>query len=981
MTYHKDDCRKADRHKLVIVLLIIIILTQFCNSRYFVYASEERKRVLFISSYSESFITVPDQIKGIKAVLDEHDITLDIEYMDTKRLDNDENKALFYSMLKYKLEQLPMYDAILVGDDNALQFAMDYQLKLFPRTPIVFFGINDKDKAMIASANPYMTGIVEETSIEENIKIAYRFQPHATKVIAIVDSTLTGQGDLQQFKRAQSYFPDLEFKYLNVSEYTYEEFGFLLEVITSDTIVLFLSMNQDKTGRYMELDDEFELIKEHAKVPVYRTTVGGVGKGLMGGKMISYEEFGKKSAKMVVDILNGTSITSIPLDLETPYQYIFDYDLIQQYEIDEDLIPKGAILINKETNIFQKYRNIILLTGGAALLLLLFTVVLIVDNLKRRAIQKELKRSNEQLSEIYEELTASEEELRAQNSIIQQTAFEVELLNRKYENAIQSTNSAVWEVDLVTKKIKISENFSDIVHSPMPIEEDVYVFINRLVAEEYRQSMIEDVLRYLSGEIPEINIQILANTGDNEQKWFLVRGNELLDEENNIHLIHGIMLDVTKMKEQELYIEFYARHDYLTFLPNRMMFMDKLDEELRNGNSGAVFLLDIDNFKSINDTLGHLYGDKLLRAIAERLVDTVSKDMMVARLGGDEFLVLIANTPSRNDVEECAKTIKAMFQEVFIVEGKENHVNYSMGITYYPSDSDNIDELIMNADTAMYKVKHAEKNNYIYYNSEMKRDINNKRDIESIIRNALKENGFYLLYQPQVDTNTGEIIGFEALIRLKDCNYGPNVFIGVAEETGLIIAIGRWVAKEAISQIAKWKQKGYKDKVVAINLSSKQLRDQDYIKYLRSLFEEYHVEPWHLEIEITESVLLEDSTQTLSFLAEMKELGLKLSLDDFGTGYSSINYLTYMPVDNIKLDKSISDKFLGLEDNKVINSIISLVHSLNLTITAEGIEHWDKYDKLKQANCDFIQGYLFSKPVSPSQIEEVYYKNMLSAPE
>lgn len=974
MTYHNYH-----RRMKIILLLSVVILIHLFKPKHFVFASEDKMRVLFISSYSESFLVVPDQVKGIKTILDENDILLDIEYMDTKRLDNSENKSLFYSMLKYKLDNLPVYDAIIIGDDNALQFAMDYQEELFPKIPIVFFGINNRSKAIEASQNPYMTGIVEETSLKENIEIASRFQPNVTKVIALVDSTLTGIGDMQQFNEAQESFPELEFDYLNVSEYTYEEFGLLIEDIESDAFILFLSMNQDKTGRYMDMHEEFAFLKKHAKVPVYRASAGGVGEGLMGGKMISYEDFGRNSAQLVVDILGGTSVESIPLNLETPYIYFFDYDLIKKYGIDENLIPKEAVLVNREVDIFEDYKDMIAIAGGIVLFLISLTTVLIRDNLKRRAIQRELRESNDQLAAIYEELTASEEELRTQNEIIQKNSLEVGLLNKKYKNAIQSTNSAVWEVDLVTNMVKISDNFSDIVKRPMPNNECVFEMIERLVDEDYRQVLIDEVVRYLGKELPEINIQILINTGTEEQKWFLVRGNELIDEENNIHLVHGILLDITRMKEQELYIEFYARHDYLTLLPNRMTFMEKLDDELRKGNAGAVFLLDIDNFKSINDTLGHLYGDKLLRQIAERLVSVVKTDMMVARLGGDEFLVLISDTPIRTEIEQYARTIKEVFQESFVVEGEENYVNYSMGITCYPSDSNNMDELIMNADTAMYEVKHGEKNNYIFYHHEMKKELNGKRDIEDIIRSALKEDGFYLLYQPQVVTTTGEIVGYEALLRLKNHSIGPNIFISVAEEAGLIVEIGRWVVKEAISQIAMWKEKGLKDKVVAVNLSSKQLRDRDYIEYVKQLLTEHNVEPCSLEIEITESVLLENSSQTLSFLTELKELGLKLALDDFGTGYSSINYLTYMPVDKIKLDKSISDKFLKLEDNQVIDSIISLAHSLSLTITAEGIEEWDKYNKLKQAGCDFIQGYLFSKPILPSDIETIYYKNMISA--
>jgi EAL domain-containing protein (putative c-di-GMP-specific phosphodiesterase class I) len=228
-----------------------------------------------------------------------------------------------------------------------------------------------------------------------------------------------------------------------------------------------------------------------------------------------------------------------------------------------------------------------------------------------------------------------------------------------------------------------------------------------------------------------------------------------------------------------------------------------------------------------------------------------------------------------------------------------------------------------------------------------------------------------------VDTKTGEIIGFEALLRLRDHNISPGIFIPIAEETGHIIQIGRWVAEEAIMQLDRWRRKGFTKKVVSINYSSKQLRDRNYIRFLEHLLREYEICPEYVEVEITESFFLENDSQTKEFLRELKEIGFKLALDDFGTGFSSLNYLTFMPVDKIKLDKSINDKFLQSENTEVIDSIISLAHSLKLKITAEGIEEMDKYLLLKNGGCDYIQGYLFSKPLPADEIEQIYNSNLL----
>ena len=236
------------------------------------------------------------------------------------------------------------------------------------------------------------------------------------------------------------------------------------------------------------------------------------------------------------------------------------------------------------------------------------------------------------------------------------------------------------------------------------------------------------------------------------------------------------------------------------------------------------------------------------------------------------------------------------------------------------------------------------------------------------------EDGFKLVYQPQVDVKTGEISGYEALLRMKHHKISPAIFIPIAEETGQILEIGRWVAKTVIRQIAEWKEMGFSEKPVGINYSSKQLRDRDYISFLCQHLQENGISPHYIEIEITEGILLENNLQTIEFLNQLKSHGFRIALDDFGTGYSSLNYLTYIPVDTVKLDKSINDKFLSLEDSTVINSLIQLVHSLQLSIVAEGIEEWDKFKRLQISGCDTIQGYLFCKPLEKEEVELIYNK-------
>jgi diguanylate cyclase (GGDEF)-like protein len=432
-----------------------------------------------------------------------------------------------------------------------------------------------------------------------------------------------------------------------------------------------------------------------------------------------------------------------------------------------------------------------------------------------------------------------------------------------------------------------------------------------------------------------------------------------------------------KLENLQEELKHIAYYDFLTDLPNRRMFIKKLEEEISENKFGAVMLMDIDNFKGINDTLGHSYGDKVLIKVAEELKNYKDEKIFVSRFGGDEFFILFEGEEDIVKIENYVKHITDIFRNKLLIENEEIYISCSLGITLYPRDSREVSQLLMNADVAMYKVKNTGKNNYMFFNEQMTEKLQDQIKIERILREAIKKDEFKLLYQPQVCTFTGEVVGFEALLRLKNYSISPAQFIPVAEETGIIIEIGRWVTKEAIKQMSTWKRKGLTLKPVAINFSAKQLNDLKYIEFFKNTLEEMDIEAKYIDIEITESIFLEKKEETLEFINELKSLGVKISLDDFGTGYSSLSYLTFLPVDKIKLDKSLNDKFLELENVKVTDSLVSLAHSLNLEVVAEGIEHTAQYKYLKVAGCNYIQGYLFSKPLEVEQAEKIYNDNLL----
>lgn len=958
----------------ILISLVAFLALGYAKSDV-VYGKDDEKNVLFISSYDGNFLSVPEQIEGIRSVFEPNHIDFDVEYMDTKRFDTQENIDLFYNMLKYKMSVLEPYDAVIAGDDHALQFVMDYQEDLFRGLPITFLGINDLNRAKLAAENKYITGIVEETSIKANIELAIKFNPKATKVVAIVDNTLTGLGNKEQFYSYQDSFHDLLFEDINVSEYAFEELSGIFESITEDSILLYFSMYTDKTGANLTIPEAVAILREYTNVPIYRAEVGGVGLGVLGGKMISYSEAGRITANMILEVFQGKSIESIELVTESPNFYTFDYELLKKYHIDKDLIPEGSKFINKKISFYEEYKHLVWATFGVMFFLFIIIIISITDNIKRRILQRQLQESHEELTQTFEELTASEEELRAQYDTIQKHAEELEILYQKYSIALESTGSGVCEFDIENESIICTKNFINNINPTIKENDNIYRVLNLLFTDDSKELLIKEYKKYKHGEKNELNIQLPIYDFWSNKKWILIRGRGVKDSKGTLKIVYGILLDITRIKEQEEYIEHLASHDYLTKLPNRMFFMEKLNYEMKHGIPGAIFLLDIDNFKGVNDTLGHIYGDKLLEEISHRLTDISNGKVFISRFGGDEFLILISNEASKEEIEKYVVQVMQLFNEPFLLDYKEYYIQFSIGISIYPHDTKDIDQLLMNVDTAMYHVKRNGKNNYMFYCSTMLDELKDKAEIEGLLRYAIKNNGFQLVYQPQVDVKTGDIVSFEALLRLKEHKIPPNKFIAIAEENGLIKDIGRWVAKEAVEQIACWKAKGFLLKPVAINFSSKQIRDEDFCDYLDELLTTNQVETKYIEIEITESILLEKTDNTINFLNKLKNKGIKIALDDFGTGFSSLNYLTYIPVDKIKLDKSLCEKFLELENKKVMDSLIALAHSLQIEITAEGIEELDQFKRLKSGGCDYIQGYLFSRPLPVIDLEELYYTN------
>ena len=437
--------------------------------------------------------------------------------------------------------------------------------------------------------------------------------------------------------------------------------------------------------------------------------------------------------------------------------------------------------------------------------------------------------------------------------------------------------------------------------------------------------------------------------------------------------------DVTAARAMSFRMSHLAQHDSLTDLPNRLLLNDRLTRAIasarRNGNRLAVLFVDLDRFKDINDSLGHAIGDKLLQSVAERLVARVRNSDTVSRPGGDEFVVLLSELEHPEDAAVCAKKMLTALTAPHRIAQHDVHVTVSIGVSTYPEDGQDAETLVKSADTAMYQAKENGRNNYEFFRQDMNIRAVERQSLEGSLSRALERHEFVLHYQPKINLEKGAITGAEALIRWLHLDRGlipPAQFVPIAEDTGLLLPIGQWVLHEACRQARAWLDAGLRPVPVAVNISAVEFRDKGFLEGVRAILKDTRLEPRYLELELTESVLMQHAESTASVLQALKAMGVQLAVDDFGTGYSSLSYLRRFPIDTLKVDRSFVRQITADADDAIIASaVISMGKSLKLRVVAEGVETREQLAFLQDQRCDEGQGYYFSRPVVAEQFAKL----------
>jgi diguanylate cyclase (GGDEF)-like protein/PAS domain S-box-containing protein len=745
-----------------------------------------------------------------------------------------------------------------------------------------------------------------------------------------------------------------------------------------------------------------------ASKPILRTDKTGpvLGALIMGRYLDSTEIANLSESTHLTVNLESFDGPELSPDIKSKLESIIDDNPIYVQPLNEDIIngygllkdiydnPVTVLKVDLQREIYQQGKNSFKLLLISLVIFVIVFGALVVLLLEKNVLSR-LKNMNSNFGLIStsgdhsmrlqasgnDELTQLAESANKMLESLQQTHQFLSDTKERYRTLTENAYDLICEISTDGRYLYISPNYRDVLgYEPADmINKSVIDFI----CPEDSNKVINSVSNIDIAGLKELTYRMICKNGDLRCFESTAKTYTTVNGENRLV---AVSRDITEKQKYEETIRFQAFHDSLTQLPNRLLFKDRLSLALaqckRNKNMLALLFLDLDRFKLINDTLGHEVGDQLLCEVAARLKECVREGDTVARFGGDEFTIMLPEIINEEGAAKVAEKILDCIRRPFLIGDQELFISTSAGIALYPSDGEDAENLLKNADTAMYLSKDKNRNNYQFYTPALNKKTHERLKVENELRRAIERKEFVLHYQPKININTGELTGVEALVRWRHPERGlllPDEFIPVAEETGMIVPLGEWVLRTACSQNKSWQETGYPALAVSVNLSGRQFQLQNLIEMIRRIINETGLDPHWLELEITESTAMQNSDYTIETLYRLKKMGIQLSIDDFGTGYSSLGQLKRFPVDKLKIDKTFVMEIGEIRDSEIIAStVIALCKSLKLGVIAEGVETEEQRNFLQRHQCNEMQGFLFSKPLSSVDFEALLEGRKLS---
>lgn len=948
--------------KTTLLITIFFVIFSFTS-----FSKNQKKNIMFISSYSPDFMTFTNQIEGIKDSLKGFDYNLSIQYMDTKYFYNKRIINLFKEKIRIKLE-MTKFDCIIVADDNAYNLALEERNNLFKNKPIIFLGVNNIENATKANEYENITGIVENISLKKTIDIANKLQSSAKNVIAIADPTLTSQSDLKKFKTLKNSYPYLNFKIFDSSNLTINKILSELQNISKDDIIILLSLYKDYKNNNLTFSDSLELLIKNSNSPIFHPYMHGIGDGLIGGHTVNHFEQGRRAGNIVKTYFLKGSLSSISVLEKSPNTYFFDANIFKKFNLDLDNLPKSSIIINNDSNILEKYwkfivPSIFILIIQSILIFYLFHTIkhknIMESNLRKN--KNLLKIQNQQLISQYKKLSIAKNNLKT--------------LETRSEIASVATDIGLFDKNILNNDLYITIDwYNKYLNNNNLYENKVFNDFYRLIIPENRKKYMAHMNNLFKTKDKIYSIEFPIKPYDSDEIIWIEENGVIVRNDNlEIERVIGSHKNITIQKEKNKKIYNLIQFDSLTGLHNKKsieMYITQLIKD-ENDKKHAILFLDIDNFKYINDTYGHNVGDQILIKFSKIIKDQLTENQFIGRFGGDDFILVVKNYNNKNELDKFIKRIN--FNLNIIVDSINFNVRPSIGVAVFPEHGKNTSDLISRADLSMFEAKSQKNKIYITFDKKLKQKYNFIKEI----KNGIKNNEFYMVFQPIINTFDNSLFSTEALIRWDSKSFGfvpPNEFIKIAEENGLIYDLGLFTIEESIKFSIKTSKLINKDIKISINLSPIQINDKNIVEDISSLINKYSINPNLIVFEITESAVMKNIKNSLSTINQLKKLGVKIALDDFGTGYSSLNYLRNIPVDILKIDKSFIDLITENEkDIKLIEAILMIAKNENLEVIAEGVETKSQLKVLNSVGCKNIQGYYFSKPLKIEIFKDFIY--------
>jgi len=924
-------------HILILLLLNLVLLPACLGAPAMADGSRRMHKILVVNSYHRGFKWTDSITSGIESVLatgpDALSRQVEHIYMDTKRLYTPEYLQKLREIYRFRFHP-GEFDVLIATDNNALDFLVNYRDEIFGPVPVVFCGINDYEPALL-KGQPGYTGVNERPDLAGNIDLIRRLQPNLKRLVIIEDDTPTGRRTHRQLERLLPRYRQLLDIQL-VSRLSMDEMQRLVAGLSDDCAVLYTTFFRDRTGAFFEADQSASLISHASRVPVYATWDFSLGYGVIGGKLTDGFSQGEAAGRIVLRILAGEPPASIPVVMETPSRYLFDYEVLRRFGLNRQALPPESLLINEPTS---RYAALLLRSSITIAVLALLLGGLLISSLRRRRAEAAARRFEGRLRAIYDNSVVGIGVIDRNGRYLQMNRAQAGLLG------IDAETAGAHTIDMETP-------------------------------EEERSLRHEAFRQLAGGRSQSFRHERRFLRADGREFWGDQSVVPVADGDGKVESVICLTVDVTERRRAEEEIRQLAFYDPLTNLPNRILLLERLNDRLhwaqRNNSLLTLLFLDLDRFKDVNDNLGHDAGDRMLQQVAERLKGCLRATDTVARLGGDEFVVLLPALHGRTDIERLTRNILHALRDPFPLEGQEIYTTSSIGAALFPYDGINDQQLLKHADMAMYAAKEKGGNTCRFFSIDLHQRSSERLHLEADLRQALNRDEFHLEYQPQYDLASGRLTGVEALLRWHHPQRGlvpPGDFIPLTEETGLIRPLGEWVLRTACAQAGAWQRVGNRPLRLAVNLSPIQLNQPDLVDVVEEVLRQTGLSPHLLELELTESAFMQNADDTIDTLTDLKIRGVALAIDDFGTGYSSLNYLKNFPIDRLKIDRSfVRDLLDDPDDAVIVETIIAMARNLKLTVIAEGVENAEQLEVLRRLGCGEGQGFFLGRPMAAEAI-------------